>query len=79
MADCTLSNGVEIDIDLSKITVKEYDSLRNPAFMDKQGYETIEKCSGLKKSDIEPLLMDDLRKIVGSIVKKASKPITDPN
>lgn len=79
MADCKLSNGSEVVVDLSKITVKEYDGLKSPAFMDEAGYSLIEKCTGLKKADIEPLPMDDLRKIVGAIVKKASKPITDPN
>ncbi len=79
MADCVLSNGTEVKIDLSKITVKEYDDLKNPAFIDEASYLTIEKCTGIAKSDIEPLPMDDLRKIVGGIIKKASRPITDPN
>lgn len=72
-----LSDERVVKVDLSNISVKEYDGLKNPAYIDDTSYAIIEKCTGISKAEIEEMTMDDLRIIIGAIVKKASRPIFD--
>ena len=72
-----LSDDRVVKVDLSKITVKEYDALKNPAFMDDASYTVIEKCTCVSRAEIEDMPMNDLRVLVGAIINKARSPILD--
>lgn len=79
MSDIKLSDGRTFDIDLSKITLKEYNGFKNPAFMDDESFSLIEKMTGLKKIDLEPLPFTDTQAIVWGLFNKAKKPLFDPS
>lgn len=72
-----LSDERVVRVDLSKISVKEYEGLKNPAFQDDDSYTVIEKCTGISKKEISDMPMNDLRVIIGAIMKHASRPIFD--
>lgn len=78
MADVTLKSGKEILFDFSKITLKELQSLHNPAFTDSSDNATIAKVSGLSVDDLVSLPFDEFRAIFFALIRKASR-ADDPN
>ena len=77
MADLTLSDGREIDIDLTHFTVGEYRALFDKT--SDQDDATLAKACGIPESEIEKLNMLDYKRLFRALVQKASNPLTDPN
>lgn len=76
MADVKLSDGREIIIDLSKMTLKEWRECMGED--QKRSDEVIAKITGLKVKEIGELLYDDSRRLFTAILKKAREPLADP-
>ena len=78
MADVTLKSGKEISFDFSKITLKEMQSLHNPAFADASDNATISRACGMSADDLTALPFDEFRAIFFALIRKASR-ADDPN
>ncbi|MFA5715744.1 MAG: hypothetical protein WC998_08385 [Candidatus Paceibacterota bacterium] len=79
MADFTLSNGDEITFDLDKLTLKEWQEMKNPAFAQEEEYITISKISGIKLELISAMTMGEYKRLFKKLVKKIQDPLSDPN
>jgi hypothetical protein len=81
MADFTMSNGDEITFDLDKITFKEWQELKNPAFAQKEEFDIISKVTGLdiEKMIEENMTMGEYKRIFKKMINKISNPLSDPN
>jgi hypothetical protein len=79
MSDLKLSDGRELDIDLNKITIKEWRALLNPEQKEEEEYRILGKVVGLKAKDIENLPYMDFRLLGNRVAEKASAPLSDPN
>jgi hypothetical protein len=79
MSDLTLSDGRELDIDMNKITIKEWRALLNPEQKENEEYRILGKVVGLSGKDIEKLGQEDFRWLGTKVAEKASRPLTDPN
>jgi hypothetical protein len=77
MADVTLKDGREIDIDLSKISIAEYRSLFDPEKKADDGDGIIAKVTGLTEQEIGSLSYTDYKKLAKVFFKKAAEP--DPS
>jgi hypothetical protein len=79
MADFTLSDGREIDIDLSKLTIKEWRSLRDPAQPVAEEFELISRVTGWEVKEIENMKQPDYRLLIITLVARSINPVSDPN
>ncbi len=79
MADFTLSDGREIDIDLSQLTIKEWRSLRDPAQPDEEEFALISRVTGLKVEDVENIKQPDYQLLISALVARSVNPVSDPN
>lgn len=79
MADVTLSDGREIEFDLSKLTIKEYRSLFDPSQPEEDEYGILGRVSGLSAEEIEELPLLEWKRFYGGFLKKAREPLADPN
>ncbi len=79
MADFTLSDGREIDIDLGQITIKEWKSLHDPAQPVAEEFELISRVTGWKVEEIEKMKQPDYRRLIVALVARSINPISDPN
>ena len=67
------------EIDLTKITHREWRGLFNPAQADKDGDEIIARASGLTVEEVGELNFYDFRALFKAITDKAAKPLeNDP-
>ena len=55
MANVTLSDGREIEFDLSKMTIREYRALFDAGQPEEDEYKTLAKVSGLSEDEIGDL------------------------
>lgn len=78
MISITLSSGKEYKVDTGTLTVGEWRGLRSALFSSEKDDAIISKCTGVPADEIPNLPLDDLRRLVGAIVKSASEPL-DPN
>ena len=79
MSDLKLSDGREVDIDLHRVTIKEWRGLLNPEQKEEDEYATLAKIVGWKAKDIADLPYPDFRLLGLKVAEKASNPLTDPN
>ena len=79
MADFTLSDGRDVDIDLSKLTIKEWKSLFNPAQPDEDEFALIARVTGWEVKEIENILQPDYQKLMVALYARAQNPVSDPN
>lgn len=77
--DVALSNGREIDIDLHKITVKEWRDLVSDKGDQEQEDELTARICGLTVDEMLNLPQPDYRKLLQAIVRKAREPLADPS
>jgi hypothetical protein len=79
MADLTLSDGREINYDLSKVTAGEYRNL----FKDKQPIayedELISRAIGYTVEEYLALPLPDFKRVQKRFFKKVTEPIADPS
>ncbi len=79
MADFTVSDGREIDIDLSKLTIKEWKSLFDPAQPDEDEFALIARVTGWEVKELENIKQPDYRLLMTAIVARSVNPVSDPN
>lgn len=77
MADLTLKDGREVEIDLYQITIKEWRSLLDVSIPDEDEYALLARISGL--DDVGELPYPDYRELTKAITDKARNPVSDPN
>ncbi len=79
MADFILSDEREIEIDLSKLTIKEWKSLHDPAQPVVEEFALIARVIGWKVEDVENILQPDYRRLIVALVARSINPVSDPN
>jgi hypothetical protein len=79
MSDLTLSDGREITIDLSKMTLREYQELFNPKKPLSYENEILSKVTGLTVDEYLDLSFPESRKLWKIFKKKALDPLADPS
>ena len=79
MSDLKLSDGRELDIDLHRVTIKEWRALLDPEQSNADEYATLAKIVGWKAKDVESLPYPDFRLLGMKVAEKASNPLSDPN
>ena len=79
MSDFTLSNGDEITFDLDKLTLHEWQGMKNPAFAQKEEYEIIAKICGIKADDISKMTMGEYKRLFKKLMDKIRDPLSNPN
>ena len=77
MADVTLAEGREVDIDLGAFSLEEYESLFDPKMATDK--KVISKASGLTIDEINKLSVKDWKRLVRAVVAKVKAPLADPN
>jgi len=78
MADITLSNGKELNVDLAKITVKQYRLLFDDNQTAEAGDETVARCLGLSDEELQGLSLSDYKLAMAGFFKRARDPLADP-
>ena len=73
-ANVKLTDGREIALDVSGVTVKEWRDFVSPNTPDKNGDALIAKVTGLEVSAVEGLLYADYRTLVREIVRACNTP-----
>ena len=79
MHKITLSDGREITIDLSVITVREYRDMVSPTQKQKDEDATIMKVTGLSEDELLNLTQPDWRYMMTKFFQFAREPLLDPN
>ena len=77
--DFKLSNGDEITFDLSKVTVEEWEKVKNPAFSQKAEFETIGRITGLDPDSFKKMPMSEYKALFKALLLKIANPLSDPN
>jgi len=77
MADVKLSDGREFDVDLMKMTFKEYQSILLPSQDDADGSEILGRCVGISGEELDNLPLPDYKRVVQAVVSKARQPVPD--
>lgn len=79
MPDVKFSDGREVDIDLNKLTIKEWRALLRPDQPEEDEYSTLAKLIGWKPKDVENMPYLDFRLLGKRVAEMASQPLSDPN
>lgn len=81
MADFTLSNGDEVTFDLDKLTFKEWQELKNPAFAQEKEFDIISKVTGLDIKEMieKDMTMGEYKRLFKKLIRKIADPLSDPN
>ena len=79
MADFTLLNGDEITFDLDKLTLSEWQGMKNPAFAQKEEYEIISRMTGIEVENISKMTMGEYKRLFRKLMDKIRNPLSDPN
>jgi hypothetical protein len=79
MGDITLSTGITVKLDMSKITFGEWRKFFKSNGTEKDEDDFIAKITGIKSKEVGNLLRDDVRRIILAIVTEGTKPLDDPN
>jgi hypothetical protein len=79
MPNLTLTDGREITIDLSVITVREYRALFDKKQKQEDEDATLAKACGLTAEDILDMSQPDFRRLAAAFFKTAREPLADPN
>jgi hypothetical protein len=77
MADVKLSDGREMDVDLMKMTFKEYQAILMPSQNDADGSEILGRCVGLTGEELDNLPLPDYKRVVQAVVFAARQPVPD--
>lgn len=75
MADVKLSDGREFDVDLMKMSFREYQSILLPSQDDEDGSEILGRCVGLTGDELDNLPLPDYKRVVQAVVMKARQPV----
>lgn len=78
-ANITLRDGREIEIDLYKVTRKEFREFVNPRGKLETEDVFVSKVTGLTLDEVANLPEPEFRRLVREIVKAIREPLSDPN
>ena len=74
-----LSDGKEVQVDVSKLTQKEFRGFFDPRVNDEESDKVIARLCNEKLEYIQNLLRDDYRRVMDAIISLANRPLDDPN
>jgi hypothetical protein len=69
----------DVNIDLSKLTIKEWRSLRDPAQPVAEEFALIARVIGWEIEDVENIKQPDYQLLITALVARSINPISDPN
>lgn len=72
-------NGRDFEIDLSKITIKEYRALRDPDQPEDEGDAILAKAAGMELDEVQELSYLDWRLLVQKFYETAINPSPEKN
>jgi hypothetical protein len=78
MIDVTLSTGRVLAVDMSKVTIRAYRALFDPAQTHEQEDATVAKVLGISVDDLLSLSQPDYRRAVKAFFDAAKAPLDDP-
>lgn len=79
MADCVLSNGREIVIDLTKITIKQHRALFDSKTKVDEDDTALGNTVGMTGDEVGSLSVWDYKTLYAAYLKKAREPLDNPN
>ena len=79
MSDITLSDGREIDIDLTKVSLREHRALFDPRQAQADEDDTACKMSGLSLDEYLDLSLVEQKRLWSAYFTKVRNPLADPN
>ncbi len=79
MADFVLSDGQEINFDLSKMTYGQWLGLFDPKEADEKSTETLARVAGVTVDSLKSLPYTEYKKFFSAFLKKTREPLSDPN
>lgn len=79
MTDVTLSDGTEITIDLSKITLKDWVGILSPKESDIRTDKVLAKACQMEYKEFEKISFQDYKVILKAFFRKCNEPLKDPN
>lgn len=74
-----LSDGREIAVDVSTLTVREWRSLWNPAAPDEDVDRLLSRLTGQDVAVFLDMLRDDYRRVFQKVVDLSNRPLDNPN
>ena len=74
--DCVLSDGREVFIDLTKVTIAEWRTMFDKDSTTEEGDAILAKCAGLK--DVGKLNVMDYKRVAAAMFKRFREPLADP-
>lgn len=77
--DVTLSNGRVIDIDLYKVSRRQWVKFVKGELSEDEDYALIAGMVGMTAAQVGDLPLEDFRYLVRAMVKKSREPLADPN
>jgi hypothetical protein len=77
MADITLGGGREINFDLEKITISEYEELLDSKITRQREKEILSRPCNLTVDEIKGLSLPDYKKLAKAFVLKAVSPVSE--
>lgn len=72
-----LSDGREVKIDMSQITVREYRSLFDKDVPESESDDLIGKAAGMKPGEVTELPFPDWRRVMAAFWEEAKKPLDE--
>ena len=79
MGAITLADGRELQIDLNKVTRKEYSDFVNPRGKLESEDLFVSKVTGLSIPEVNALTYPEFQRLVRAIIKAIREPLADPN
>lgn len=75
----TLSDGRELTVDLTKITIAEYRKLFAPETTPEEEDALLAPCFGLTVEEFQALPYPDYKRVTAAFFEQARNPLADPN
>jgi hypothetical protein len=79
MANVTLSDGRTVEIDLNRVSMREFRALLDKDQKMEDGDATLAKAVGMTPEEVLSLGHTDYRQLVAAFFKAAREPLADPN
>jgi len=75
----TLSDGRELTVDLTKISIREYRRLFKDETTPEEEDALLAPCFGLTLEEFEALPYPDYKRVTNAFFERAKNPLSDPN
>lgn len=66
------------EIDLSKVSIKEYRKLATSSVLEGQGDEILARSAGITLEQLQELSQPEYRRLLRAFFEKATQPLADP-